>query len=75
MVHKRFPPWMFDEQGKGDTKRFIAEVDGIQVFSTDYVLHRNMYLSRRIDRAQEIAIAAVIVAIASVVLNIWQLLH
>lgn len=49
---------------------YIAEVDGLQVFSADFVFEQLQAQSCRIDRARGIACVAVAVAIIAVIVSV-----
>ena len=44
---------------------YVIEVDGIQVFSSDFVFRQMQAQSRRIDRARSIAMLAMAMAVLS----------
>ena len=44
---------------------YVIEVDGVQVFSSDFVFEQMQAQSRRIDRARSIAMLAMAMAVLS----------
>lgn len=51
---------------------YIVDVDGQQVFTRRYIFEQEMALSRRIDSARCIALAALVIAIAAVAIAILR---
>lgn len=53
---------------------YIVEIDGVQVFSADFVFEQTQAQSCRIEMARGIAIAAVIMAAGAVVIALAAIL-
>lgn len=53
-----------------EEKPYVLDVNGTQVFSADFVFEQMQAQGSRIDRAQAKAVVAMIIAIASLILNI-----
>lgn len=52
------------ERSESMEKPFIVSVDGVQVFSADYVFKQMQAQGQRIDRAKRIAVLSMAVSIA-----------
>ena len=63
------------EVNRMDKKPFVVNVDGVQVFSADFVFQQMQAQSCRIDRARRCAVIAAVVAAAAVALNLVLLLR
>ena len=51
-----------------EEKRSIVEVDGVQIFSADFVFSQMSYQSRRIDRARNIALVSAGVTVFALII-------